>query len=431
MCGIVGIADSGGSRGYGVEGVRRMADAIVHRGPDDEGFYDGGDVILGMRRLSIIDLEGGHQPIPNSDRSVWVVNNGEIYNFRELRDRLKRSGYTFRTESDTEVIVHAYDAYGSAFLEHLDGMFGLALWDSRSRTLIVARDRLGMKPVYYVKTGRFLAFASEVKSLLQLPGVTAQVDQEALFDYTTVGYAVAPRTIFEGVRKLEPGTALTWSGGDIAIRRYWSPPTDVDDSTDYAAWQEKVLEGLRGAVRSHMVADVPVGAFLSGGIDSSAVVALMAESTDQAINTYSIGYRGSDVADYYNELPYAKTVAETIGTNHREIEVQPDVAGLLPKLIWHLEEPISDSAITTTYLVSELAARSNKVIQSGVGGDELFAGYTRYLGDHYSNKYRRIPGWARRQVLARLAHLLPSGRQNRLMDLSRYAKRFIQPSSPA
>ena len=405
-----------------------MADAIVHRGPDDQGFFEGEGAVLGMRRLSIIDLEGGHQPISNEDETVWVVNNGEIYNFQDLRDRLVRSGHRFRTGSDTEVIVHAYEEYGDAFLEHLEGMFGLALWDSRSQTLIVARDRLGIKPVYYHATGPSLAFASEVKSLLQLPGIDAQVDQQALFDYTTIGYAVAPRTIFSGIRKLEPATSLTWRAGELTIRRYWSPPQNVDEGPSYDDWVGQVRDELKRAVQSHMVADVPVGAFLSGGIDSSAVVALMSDAADQTINTYSIGYRGSDVADYYNELPYAKIVADRLGTNHREIEVQPDVARLLPKLIWHLEEPISDSAITTTYLVSELAAESNKVIQSGVGGDELFAGYNRYLGDHYNNKYQRIPGWARRNMLPRLATLLPSGRQNRFMDLARYAKRFIQAS---
>lgn len=428
MCGIVGIAEPPHQGRYTAEDVSRMAGAIVHRGPDDEGVFVGDGVILGMRRLSIIDLEGGHQPIPNEDQSVWVVNNGEIYNYRELRDQLVRAGHRFRTNSDTEVIVHAYEEFGDAFVERLEGMFGLALWDSRKSKLVVARDRLGIKPVYYMRDGAMLAFGSEIKSLLRLPGIAARVDQQALFEYTTIGYAIAPRTIFEGVRKLEPATVLTWHAGNVETRRYWSPPLTVDEGPDYETWVEAVRAELQRAVRSHMVADVPVGAFLSGGIDSSAVVALMASASDAPINTYSIGYRGSDVADYYNELPYARTVAEKIGTHHREIRVQPDVARLLPKLIWHLEEPISDSAITTTYLVSELAAQSNKVIQSGVGGDELFAGYNRYLGDHYDVRYRKIPGWARRRILPRLASLLPSGRQNRLMDMARYAKRFITAS---
>lgn len=428
MCGIVGIVQADGQRRHGIDDVGRMADAIVHRGPDDHGLFEDQNVILGMRRLSIIDLEGGHQPIHNEDRTVWVVNNGEIYNYQRLRRMLIDRGHRFETHSDTEVIVHLYEEYGDDFLSHLEGMFGLALWDSRKRKLILARDRIGIKPVYFWRNGASIAFASEVKSIVTLPGFSVAVDEDALADYAGIGYAVAPNTIFKGVQKLAPATALIWQDNQSSIRQYWAPPTETDDTCSYEDWVEKARHELERAVKDHMVSDVPVGAFLSGGIDSSAVVSLMGGSSEQELTTYSIGYRGGQVAEYYNELPYARTVAENLGSKHCEIEVQPDVASLLPKLIWHLEEPISDSAILTTYLVSELAAQSVKVILSGVGGDELFAGYNRYLGDHYYHRYRKVPRWCRSHVMPRIASLLPSGRQNRLMDLSRYAKRFLHAS---
>jgi len=428
MCGIVGIIRKDGSQRYDIDDVHRMADAIVHRGPDDHGFFEDRNVILGMRRLSIIDLEGGHQPIHNEDRTVWVVNNGEIYNYQRLRRMLIDRGHRFETDSDTEVLVHLYEEYGEDFLAHLEGMFAVALWDAKQRKLILARDRIGIKPLYYWMVNGELAFASEIKSIITLPGFSVAVDGSALAEYTGIGYAVAPKTIFEGVQKLPPASALVWQDNTFRINQYWSPPTDIDESTAYEEWAERIRHEFERAVKDHMVSDVPVGAFLSGGIDSSAVVTSMGDSSSQDLSTYSIGYRGGQAAEYYNELPYAREVAENLGTRHSEIEVKPNVAGLLPKLIWHLEEPISDSAMMTTYLVSELAAKSVKVILSGVGGDELFAGYNRYLGDHYYNRYQKAPRWLRDNLLPKLANLLPSGRQNRLMDMSRYAKRFINAS---
>jgi len=426
MCGIVGIAQTNGRRLFGVEDVRRMADGIAHRGPDDAGFHDGREAILGMRRLSIIDLESGHQPIHNEDRSIWVVCNGEIYNFQILRRSLQNLGHRFSTQSDVEVIVHLYEEYGDEFLSHLEGMFGLALWDERRKRLLLARDRLGIKPVYLWTHNSGFAFSSEIKAFLKLPGFTTSLNFDALQDYLTIGYSVSPQTIFSGVSKLSPASLLVWQNGKSTITRYWEPPTQTDTTYSAADWTEMVRLEFERAVSDHMVSDVPLGAFLSGGIDSSAVSTLMAKHSGSAINTYSIGYGGGAAAEYYNELPYARVVAEQLESNHREIEVQPDVARLLPKLMWHLEEPISDSAVITTYLVSELAAESVKVILSGVGGDELFAGYNRYLGDHYDRRYQQVPAWCRQHVLPQIAKLLPSGRQNRLMDMSRYAKRFVQ-----
>ena len=424
MCGIVGVAEPARHR-YALDDVRAMADQIVHRGPDDEGLVDCGDVILGMRRLSIIDLAGGHQPIHNRDKTIWVVNNGEIYNFKALRTELESLGYQFQSNSDTEVLVHGYEAWGVGFLDRIDGMFALALWDSNNKRLVLARDRLGIKPLYYWPFSGGFAWSSEIKAFLPLNGFSPTLSPAALVDYLGIGYAVAPQSVFAGVSKLPPGHCLIWEGGEPELREYWSLPTVVDEAPSYDEWVERVAAELRRAVADHLVADVPVGAFLSGGIDSSAICALMKEASDDPLATYSIGYAGSRVAEYYNELPYARIVANQLGSTHREIAVQPNVAELLPTLLWHLEEPVSDSAITTTYLVSQLAQQSVKVIMSGVGGDELFAGYNRYLGDHYLRRYRRVPGVLRNGVLPGLARFLPSGRQNRLMDLARYAKRFV------
>lgn len=429
MCGIVGIAGKTALSEAERAAVRRMADAIIHRGPDDEGFHDDENVVLGMRRLSIIDVAGGHQPIANEDGTVHVVCNGEIYNFRELRRELESRGHHFRTGSDAEVTVHLYEEHGEAFVEHLAGMFAIALWDARRRKLLVVRDRLGIKPVYYGERDGRLAWASEVKALLRVPGINTEIDAAGLREHLAIGYAVAPRTIFKGILKLPPATMLVWEAGELRSRRYWTIPEQTRGDLSEDDWTSLVREELGRAVSSHMVSDVPIGAFLSGGIDSSAVVALMAAEAGEPVNTYSIGYAGGGAARYYNELPYAHTVAERFGTRHHEIEVRPAVSTLLPKLVWHLEEPISDSAIATTYLVAQLAAQSVKVILSGVGGDEIFAGYNRYLGDHYNTLYGKVPSWLRSRVVEPLSARLPSGRQNRWMDLSRYTKSFVQAAS--
>ena len=426
MCGIVGIAGSKPLRDAERGAAQRMADAIVHRGPDDEGFHYAEEAVIGMRRLAIIDLDGGRQPTYNADKTVAVVCNGEIYNYRALREQLEARGHTFRSHSDIEVIPHLYDEHGPAFVEYLDGMFAVALWDRRERKLLLVRDRLGIKPVYYTIRNGTLAFASEVKALLKVPGISAGIDPAGLRDHLTIGYCVAPRTIFTGIQKLPPATMLTWERGQHRVDNYWQIPRQTRIGIAADDWADQVAAQLKASVESHMVSDVPIGAFLSGGIDSSAVVALMSNLNDQAVNTYSIGYKGDSASTYYNELPYASQVAQQFLTRHHEIEVQPRVAELLPKLIWHLEEPISDSAIVTTFLVSELAAESVKVILSGVGGDELFAGYNRYVGDHYSDIYKRIPTWLRSSVIEPAASRLPSSRQSRWLDMARYARRFVE-----
>jgi asparagine synthase (glutamine-hydrolysing) len=428
MCGIVGIATQNGSRPVHLDLVQRMAASILHRGPDDQGIYAGTQAVIGMRRLAIIDLTSGQQPIGNEDHTLWLVCNGEIYNHRELRKHLEQRGHRFRTGSDVEVLLHLYEEHGEAFLDAVSGMFAFALWDQRRERLILGRDRLGIKPLYYTQVDGDMAFASEIKALIQLPGMRMGLDVNGLREYLALGYCVAPNTILRNVLKLPPATLLVWSRAGSRIVRYWQPPADTDERLGEQEWCERIRWELERSVAEHMISDVPIGAFLSGGVDSSAIVAYMARNSSQPVNSYSIGYSGGAAEKYYNELAYAAEFASLFQTNHREIVVKPEMSSLLPQLLWHLEEPISDSSVTATYLVSQLAARDVKVILSGVGGDELFAGYKRYLGESYTRRYQRLPGWLRHRVVGPLARLLPSGRQSRIMDFGRYAKRFVQSS---
>jgi asparagine synthase (glutamine-hydrolysing) len=425
MCGIYGILALDGHRRHDVSVLACMGDAIVHRGPDDSGAFEDGPLLLGMRRLSIIDVAGGHQPIASEDGQVVVVCNGEIYNFRDLRRKLESAGHRFATNSDTEVAVHAYEQYGDAFLNELDGMFGLALWDRRRRRLLVARDAIGVKPMYYRLDGRELMFASEAKAILAVPGVSAELDRSAVAQYLSVGYVAAPNAIFRGMRKLEPGSCLVAEQGQVRTHRYYRLPPEIDTTTSDDRWVECVRAEIERAVRDQMVSDVPIGAFLSGGIDSSAVVAFMSRHSAQPVKTYSIGFQGSTAAELYDELPYARQVARQFGTDHHEIVVQPDVATLLPSLVWHMDEPIADTAFVTTYLVSKFARREVTVILSGVGGDELFGGYKRYLDEHYRSLYHKVPGVLRSGVIAPLAKMLPSDRHSNLLNKMRLAKAFV------
>jgi asparagine synthase (glutamine-hydrolysing) len=425
MCGIYGILSFRETNSEHPDVLNRMGDVMAHRGPDDDGAYVGQGVLLGMRRLAIIDVAGGHQPISNESKTIWSVCNGEIYNFRELREKLRRLGHTFRTGTDSEVVVHAYEQYGDDLVSYLDGMYGFALWDNPRRRLLVGRDRLGIKPLYYLNDGLRLIFASEAKSILVVPGVKTELDPFALREYLTLGYTPAPHSIFRGIYKLPPASLLICENGRCDIRCYWQFPDNVDHSMNEHDWAENLVETFEAAVVSQMVSDVPLGAFLSGGIDSSSVVALMAKNSSQPVKTYSIGFENSEGGQYYNELPYARKIAELFGTDHKEILVKPDVAQLLPHLLWHMDEPMADAAFITTYLVAEFARRDVTVILSGVGGDELFGGYRRYLGEYYGQYYNRLPTWIRRRVLAPLAQLLPSDRHSPLLNLSRYARSFM------
>jgi len=423
MCGIHGIHRLDG-QGVVPETLSAMGNITRHRGPDDEGMHIDGHCGIAMRRLSIIDLSGGHQPLSNSDGSLWLVCNGEIYNYRELRDELRALGHVFKTGSDSEVLLHGYAAWGDDVVLRLNGMFDFALWDARRRRLLIGRDRLGIKPLYVLHDATRLAFATEAKALLALPGVKPELNHDVLTGYLQLGYVAAPGCIFKGIRKLPPATLLAVEGGQVREWRYWRLPQAIDAVPNEAQWVERVRAQLERSVRMQMVSDVPIGAFLSGGVDSSAVVGFMARHSDQPIRTYAIGFDGGAAEALYNELPYARQVAQRFGTQHREIVVKPDVVGLLPRLLWHMDEPMSDSAFITTYLVSEFAHQDVKVILSGVGGDELFGGYRRYLGEHYAAQYRRLPGWVR-QGAAYLARQLPADRHSALFNKLRLAKGFL------
>jgi asparagine synthase (glutamine-hydrolysing) len=381
MCGIGGIVGLNGSP-PDAERVRRINDALFHRGPDDEGYLLEGPVGLAMRRLSIIDLTTGQQPIHNEDKTVSVVFNGEIYNYRELTRELVRKGHRFSTTSDTEVLVHLYEESGERCVDRLRGMFAFALWDRERQVLFLARDRLGIKPLYYADTPQGFVFASELKAVAQHPEVSRQVSRSALAAYLQYGYVPEPLSILDGVRKLPPGHTLTVQGGRAGRpSRYWDPGTSFRNAKGPAR-EEEAAEALwahlQSAVSSHLLSDVPVGAFLSGGVDSSTVVAIMAQAAGVPITTFSVGFREAR----YNELPYARRVAQWFGTKHHELLVEPADLAVLEAVLAGLDEPFADPSTIPTYLVSRLARRHVKVVLSGDGGDELFAGYDRYLVDH-------------------------------------------------
>ena len=389
MCGIYGRLERHGPL------VRSTADLLAvrrleHRGPDDDGVWCGARAFLGMRRLSVIDVGGGHQPIGNEDGSIQVVYNGEIYNFRELRAELEAHGHRFVTRSDTEVIVHGYEEWGEAVLDRLNGMFALALWDGRSDTLLVARDRLGVKPLYYyVDPGR-LIFASEIKAILAHPDVPRDVDPTGLLNYFAYGHAVGEQTIYRGIRKLLPGHLLRVRGHAIETRVWWNPVPGALTAMSLAECAAEVRRLLEDSVRLRLIADVPLGAFLSGGLDSSAVVAIMARQMDRPVQTFAIGF---EFGAEFNELPDARLVSAHIGTAHHELVIRPrDLVDTLQTLVYHFDEPFGDAACFPTYLVSRLARQHVTVALTGEGGDELFGGYRRYLAARWIGMLRRATG---------------------------------------
>ena len=424
MCGIHGAVSFSGPIENAKEMAKAMGDVTVHRGPDDSGVYIDNTVFIAMRRLSIIDLNTGHQPISNEDESIWMVCNGEIYNYQELREQLIGLGHKFKTNSDSEVIIHLYEEYGEDLVNHLNGMFGFSLWDCKKKKLIIARDQLGIKPVYYYQDDHRLIFASELKSILTQDCISKKLSKTAVNQYFMYGYVPAPYSIFESIYKLEPGTLLSITNGTVTTNKYWRLPQEQDNSLAEQDWIDLTYNKIEESVHRQMVSDVPLGAFLSGGIDSSAVVSMMNKHSNNQINTYAIGFEGDKASSYYNELPYARMVSKQFNTNHHEILVNPDIVGLLPKLLWHMDEPISDSAFVTTYLVSEFAKKDVTVILSGVGGDELFGGYRRYLGEYYSAIYNKIPK-PLKGVIKNVVSLLPRDRHSNLLNLFRYANAFV------
>lgn len=394
-----------------------MCDAIVHRGPDEAGYLQRQEagLALGMRRLSIIDLAGGSQPISNEDGTVHVVFNGEIYNFREIRERLQAAGHRFATSADTEVLVHLYEQHGDALVQHLRGMFAFAIWDDNRQRLLLVRDRLGIKPLHYWDSAAGLAFGSELKSLKQLPDFPSELDPSALADYLSLGYVPEPGCIYAGVSKLPPGHLLTWTrAGGTHVERYWSPLAVTPEAMAPDEAMAGIREHLAEAVRYRLIADVPLGAFLSGGIDSTAVVAEMARQMDRPVKTFSIGFREPD----FNEAPHAAAVASALGTEHTELVVDPDVDELFEDIVAAFDEPFADSSAVPTLLVSRLAAAHVKVVLSGDGGDELFGGYTRY-GD-LAARSTQLPA-PLRVLLGVAAVRLPHSTygRNRLLEYSR------------
>lgn len=382
MCGICGKLSPAGVR---LQDLQRMAQAIAHRGPDDEGFYVDGCIGLGNRRLSVIDVGGGHQPLGNEDGTIWIVYNGEIYNHRQLRHELEQQGHTFGTRTDTEVIVHLYEEWGDRCVEKLSGMFAFALWDSRRARLVLARDPLGQKPLFFARMGDDFLFASEIKAILAADRRARELDSHSLHDYLSLRFVPSPRTMLRHIHKLPPAHIAVVQGADVTLKRYWQlsfyDKLDLSEEEMVAALDAKLAE----TVASHLVSDVPVGALLSGGMDSSMVAALMARQTQPAFSTFSIGVQEQD----FDELPFARQVADHIQARQIAQTIAPDVVHLLPAIIWHLDEP-SDPIAACQFAAAQLAARHVKVVLGGDGGDELFAGFDRYLGLLRLERHRRL-----------------------------------------
>jgi asparagine synthase (glutamine-hydrolysing) len=405
MCGICGIFEFHRRDIIPEALVHRMNDTMIHRGPDDEGIYVGEGIGLGFRRLSIIDLSGGHQPISNEDGRIWVMLNGEIYNYAELRQDLLNRGHQFRTRSDTESIVHLYEEYGEDCFRRLRGMFAIALWDSRERKLVLARDRVGKKPLFYSADEKGILFGSELKALLAANGLSRSIDNEALADYFSFGYVPAPKTIYRAVRKLLPGHYLVASKKGLREVCYWELSFGNVENRSEEEWGELLRHQICEATRVRLMSDVPLGAFLSGGVDSSSVVAMMSHLMKRPVTTCSIGFEDKE----YNEAGYARQVAEQFKSEHHEEIVRPSALEILDKLVWHYDEPFADSSAIPTYYVSKVARNYVTVALGGDGGDESFAGYRRYMHDYFENRFRQyVPAPLRSGVFGPLGNWYPA-----------------------
>ena len=423
MCGITGMWNREAGRPIDMALLGAMNEVITHRGPDEDGFHvDPGQVGLAMRRLKVIDLETGTQPIANEDLSAWVTFNGEIYNFQELRQELTARGHVFRTRSDTEVIIHAYEEYGPRCVEKLRGMFAIAIWDAARRRLVLARDRVGVKQLFYTVAGGQLVWGSELKCLLRHPAVERRLSPSAVNHFLTFLYVPAPLTIFDGIHELEPAHILIAENGAIRLERYWELHYAVDRRRSEADAIAGFRERLDEAVRIRMVADVPLGAFLSGGIDSGAIVALMARHASAPVETFSIGYENG--GEHFDERAYAKVIAERYGTHHHEFVVEPDLTALVPRLVRAFDQPFADSAAIPTWYVSELTRRHVTVALSGIGGDEVAAGYERHRGVLLAERARRLPGFLRNGLLRPLVERLPESKRG--THFANRLKRFVR-----
>lgn len=390
ICGIVGTSDK--------QLIKRMCDVIEHRGPNDSGYFVDYKICLGNRRLSIIDLGGGHQPMHNEDESIWITFNGEIYNFYELRDDLERKGHKFYTNSDTEAIVHAYEEYGEDCPKDLRGMFGFAIWDKGAKKLFLARDRLGKKPLYYTVIDDKFIFGSEIKSILQYEGVKRKVNLRALHHFLTLQYVPGPDTMFEGIYKLPQGCSLVYQNGKIKISKYWNINMQMPENGNESYYSKKTLGLLKESVKIRLMSEVPLGVYLSGGIDSSSVVALMSTVSEEPIKTFTVGF-----GHHTDEFEYAKIVSEKFSTDHKELTVEPGAVNILPKIVWHFDEPVADPAALPTYLMSEATKKYVTVVLVGEGGDETFAGYPKYKIMLLLEKYHNlIPDLLKKKIVPKM-----------------------------
>jgi asparagine synthase (glutamine-hydrolysing) len=433
MCGICGKLNFDRDEKIPQSLLKAMADSILHRGPDDHGYYISGQIGLGFRRLSIIDLAGGHQPLSNEDGAIWIVFNGEIYNFEELREGLLKKGHTFRTKTDTEVIVHLYEEYGEAGIEALRGMFAFAIWDQNQKKLLLVRDRIGIKPLYYGLTRQSLVFGSEMKAILQDPEMKREILPSTIDRFLTFGYVPGEETLLRGIYKLPPGSFMVVKNGKTEIKQYWdlhfsSSPVTLKDAT------EQLLDILEESVRLHMISDVPVGFLLSGGVDSTAMLSLASRMTDRPISSYTVGFANSGVAD---ERPFARLAAEKYGSEHHEISISSkEFADFLPQYVWHMEEPVCEPPAVALYYVSKLARNYVKVLISGEGGDEAFAGYQNYRAMLWIERIKRVAGpltGTLSKTLSRLNQVIPWERLGKylpLLDVPFESYYYSRTSSP-
>ena len=424
MCGICGFVSSAG---WSTAMLQSMNDAIARRGPDGEGLLHSGHVGLAMRRLAIIDVAGGAQPVYNEDRSIAVVFNGEIYNFKALRAALIGRGHQFRTNSDTEVIVHLYEERGADLVRELEGMFAFAVWDSNRQTVLLARDRLGIKPLFMARLAGGVLFASEMKSLLRTGLIASDLDWQALDQFLTYTFVPAPRTIYRDISKVLPGTTVTIGPrGEITTQTYWQVPDAQAVPRPEGEWLSRTESELQRAVQAHLVSDVPVGAFLSGGIDSGLMVAMMATASERPVETFTVGFAGSGSA-FIDERGYARMIAQRYRLNHHEINVEPHVSEIIDDIVAAFDEPFADDSVIPSYYVSQQAARFVKVALTGLGGDELYGGYRRHLGVHVGDRYSHVPRWLRERLVDPLIRRLPEPKSS--SDLVDHLKRFSRASS--
>jgi len=421
MCGICGVYNVGNGEPVSPRLIDAMSRLIAHRGPDDTGKYIDGPLGLGFVRLSIIDLSGGHQPMTNETGEIWVVFNGEIWNYQVLRKDLVEKGHQFTTNSDTETIVHAYEEYGVDCVAKLHGMFGLAIWDAPRKRLLIARDRAGKKPLYYTRANHSIVFGSEIKALLGHPEVKREADEQAMVDFLSIRYVPAPATLFKDIYKVLPGHWILFEGDTVRDECYWDFTFGKPEHRPIPDYLEGIRHHVRQAVEERMMADVPVGAMLSGGVDSSIISGIMSQLTSHKVKTFSVGFDQPD----FSELPYARMVADHFGTDHHELVVNSaDMTKYWPLLTWHRDEPVSEPSDLGVYLISKLARQHVKVVLSGEGADELFAGYPKYVVDWIARYYHILPPMIRNKVLQRLLDQLPYS----MRKLKTAARNLSQPT---